>query len=309
MINKIILGFAMILLSVSTKAQNNANDVSLSFKSKNGHEVLPQKGDWSIGLSASGILQYTGNFFNGSTATNNAPAIVNANGPTILNGQHNLGGGAFFGKYMLSSQKALRTRFLINNYSETRTEYSLQNTLVTNPLLPNFVTDKYNKNTANYLLGIGLEKRKGNTRLQGIYGAEFFMGYLSENRTYTYGNDINLDFTSPNSYNFGNNINTLNGVNYSRAVEQNSGSSFYLGARGYIGAEYFFAPKMSIGLEVGYSLAVATTSEARRVDETFSISELKEVQVETKLGRNNGLSTYGLSLDNANAGLNLFLYF
>ena len=308
MINK-ILGFAMILLSVSTTAQNNANDVSLSFKSKNGHEVLPQKGDWSIGLSASSILQYTGNFFSGATATNNAPTFNNANGPAILNGQHNLGGGAFFGKYMLSSNKAVRARFLTNNYSETRTEYSLQNTLVTNPLIPSFVSDKYNRNISNYLLGVGLEKRRGNTRLQGIYGAELFMGYLSENRTYTYGNEMNLDFTSPNSYNFGGNLNALNGVNYSRSLEQNLGSTFYLGARGYIGAEYFFAPKMSIGLEVGYSLAMATNSDASRIDETFIVTDLKEVQVETKLKRNEGLSTYGLSLDNANAGLNLFLYF
>ena len=122
-------------------------------------------------------------------------------------------------------------------------------------------------------------------------------------------NEMNLDFTSPNSYNFGGNLNALNGVNYSRSLEQNLGSTFYLGARCYIGAEYFFAPKMSIGLEVGYSLAMATNSDASRIDETFSVTDLKEVQVETKLKRNEGLSTYGLSLDNANAGLNLFLYF
>jgi hypothetical protein len=308
MVKKTLI-FAMVLLSFASIAQTNLNEKSFSFKSKNGHEVLPQKGDWSIGLSASGLLQYAGNFLNGATATNTAPLFVNANGPAILNSQHNLGGAAFFGKYMLSSNKAIRVRFLLNNFSETKSGYVLENSLITNPLSPNFVIDKYTKNIANCVLGIGLEKRRGNNRLQGIYGAELFLGFLSEASTYSYGNDININFTSPNSSNFGNNLNGLSGVNFSRSLEERLGRTFYMGTRGYIGAEYFFAPKISLGVEVGYSLAMATNSDASRIDETFNASELKTVEVETKLKRNNGFSTFGISLDNANAGLNLFLYF
>lgn len=303
---KITLFAVMICVNAALIAQEVE---SYSFKSKNGHEVLPQEGNWAIGVSATSFLQYVGNMASGATTTNNAPTFGNGNGPSVLNGQHNLGGAAFLGKYMLSSKTAVRVRFLANAYSETRREYVAKNSLIINPLAPEFAEDEYTRGVSNFAIGAGLEKRKGNGRLQGIYGAELFVGFLSENRTVSYGNAMNADFTSPNSFNFFGNINNLGGVNYSRTTESNLGNTFYAGARGYVGVEYFVAPRISIGGEVGYSFAFAYNGEASRTDETFDPGSLSAVKVETKLKRNNNLSTFGLGLDNLNAGLNLFFYF
>ncbi|MEO1254952.1 MAG: hypothetical protein AAFY41_08710, partial [Bacteroidota bacterium] len=42
--------------------------------SKNGHQILPKQGDWSIGINASSILSYFGNAANG-TNFNNTPGF------------------------------------------------------------------------------------------------------------------------------------------------------------------------------------------------------------------------------------------
>lgn len=303
---KITLFAVMICVNVALMAQEVE---SYSFKSKNGHEVLPQKGNWALGVSATSFLQYVGNMASGATTTNNAPVFNNGNGPSILNGQHNLGGASVFGKYMLTGKTAVRVRFLANAYNETRREYVAKNSLITNPLSPEFAEDEYTRGVSNFAVGAGLEKRRGNHRLQGVYGAELFLGFLSETRSVSYGNEMNADFTSPNSTNFFGNINNLGGVNYSRTTDSDLGNTFYAGARGYVGVEYFVAPRISIGAEVGYSLAFAMNGEASRTDETFDPGSLSAVKVETKLKRNANLTTFGMGLDNVNAGLNLFLYF
>ena len=296
----------MIFVYVALMAQEVE---SYSFKSKNGHEVLPQKGNWALGVSATSFLQYFGNIASGATSTNNAPVFGNANGPSILNGQHNLGGASVFGKYMLSGKTAVRVRFLANAYNESRSEYVAKNSLINNPLAPEFAEDEYTRGVTNFAIGAGLEKRRGNNRLQGIYGAELFLGYLSESRSVNYGNEMNADFTSPTSTNFFGNINNLGGVNFSRTTELNLGNTFYAGARGYLGIEYFVAPRVSLGAEVGYSLAFAVNGEGSRTDETFDPGSLSATKVETKLMRNSNLTTFGMGLDNVNAGLNLFFYF
>jgi hypothetical protein len=44
-----------------------------------------------------------------------------------------------------------------------------------------------------------------------------------------------------------------------RLLSQSGGGTFGLGIRGFIGAEYFVLPKLSIGCEVGWGLAFLST--------------------------------------------------
>jgi hypothetical protein len=244
----------------------------------------------------------------GATATNTAPSVNNANGATVLGGNVGLGFG-FMGKYMLNGNTAARVRFNATTISETRREYVAANSLITNPLEPVFAEDEYTRMANNYSVALGLEKRKGSTRLQGIYGAEVFLGVFNESREFTYGNAMSADFTSPSSFNFVGNINNLGGVISSRTLEQNFGTQFFMGARGYVGVEYFVAPKISIGAEIGYSLGLLTNGEASRVDETFDPVALAPTKVTTKQKRNQNLSSFGWGLDNFNSNLNMFFYF
>ncbi len=88
----------------------------------------------------------------------------------------------------------------------------------------------------NLYATLGREWRRGNTRVQGYYGGEGILA-LGGNRTSTsYGNDFE---DLPNG-------------EYDEQVK--SGTSFGIGARAFMGVEYFVLPKLSINLEYGFGL-------------------------------------------------------
>ena len=91
--------------------------------------------------------------------------------------------------------------------------------------------DTYKASTLNLNLGLGKEWRRGSTRLQGFYGADALVGFASEKWSET-------------------NNTVANGT-------YKAGTSFNLGVNGFIGAEYFIFPKMSIGAQYNYGLQVA----------------------------------------------------
>lgn len=293
------IGFAQ------ANAQEKPAKTTGSFISKNGHEVLPQAGEWAIGFSASSFLNYTGNLLNGNAA-NSAPAFTNANGP-VINTLGNINGIAVMGKYMKRADLAYRMRFQANAYTNSRYNYVAKNSLVPNPLLPEYVEDKQTINNSAFLVGLGIEKRRGSSRLQGVYGGEIILGFVTEGRNYTYGNDMDVNFNAPvSTTNF---VTGASAATSTRAIEEDLGYQFFAGARGYIGAEYFFAPKMSIGAEVGYTLGFQTNASQSFVNETYDSGNLTAVNVETKRYANSGINSFGIGLDNLNAGLNLFVYF
>ena len=80
--------------------------------------------------------------------------------------------------------------------------------------------------------GLGKEWRRGSTRLQGFYGADALVGFSSTKWTETNNNAGNASF--------------------------NAGTSINLGVTGFIGAEYFLFPKMSIGAQYNYGLQIAS---------------------------------------------------
>ena len=290
---------------MQANAQEKPAKAAGSFISKNGHEVLPQAGEWALGFSASSFLGYTGNLLNGNTA-NAAPAFNNASAPTI-NTLGNLNGIAVMAKYMKRADLAYRVRFQANAYTNSRYNYVAKNNLVPNPLLPEYVEDKQTINNSAFLIGLGVEKRRGTSRLQGVYGAEIILGFVTEGRNYTYGNDMDVNFNAPvSTTNF---VSGTSAAVSSRVLSEDLGYQFFAGARGYIGAEYFFAPKMSLGAEVGYTLGFQTNASQSFVNETYDSGNLTAVNVETKRYGNSGLNSFGIGLDNLNAGLNLFVYF
>ncbi|MBP9185976.1 MAG: hypothetical protein KBE91_02545 [Bacteroidia bacterium] len=304
---KFILSALVIASSMGiANAQNAAG-----FTSKNGHVVLPQEGDWSFGISASPLLQYAGNLFSGANATNGAPAVANANGPFIQQLGANIGGVAFMGKYMKTATMAYKVRFQANVYSNTYNNYVAKSSATPNPLLPEFAEDQQVVNTAAFLLGGGIEKRRGSaTRLQGIYGGEVLLGYSTNAESMSYGNAMDADYNAPTStfFNTGGGVGG-SGSQSSRVIERELGSTFFAGARGYVGVEYFIAPKISLGAEVGYTLGVQLNGNQRTVSETFDAGTLQTVNVEAKTFRNQGITGFGMGLDNANAGVNLNFYF
>lgn len=79
----------------------------------------------------------------------------------------------------------------------------------------------------NVQVGLGKEFRKGTGKLQGFYGAMPFVGFAGGSMD----NGVNTTTTKP---------------------------TFSLGAKAFIGAEYFVFSKLAIGAELQYGLSLST---------------------------------------------------
>jgi hypothetical protein len=306
-ISSLCLGALLIgtTAQAQTDSTNSMPAKKHSFKSLHGHEVLPQKGDWAIGISATGFLNYIGNMMN-NTVSNTAPTFNSANEPSAF-GVGNLGGVALMGKYMRSNDFAYRVRFQVNAGSNTNRNDVLKSLPTPDPLNPVFVEDKLTTESHVALLSFGFEKRRGSSRLQGFYGAEAMVGFAGSTKKYNYGNGFTSDYNTPlATTDFNNGIANYQSV---RIKESFTGNRMLLGARGFIGAEYFFAPKMSLGGEIGYTLGVSTTGKGYNTTEQWFSGTGVTADVTTKTDGNGGLSSWGIGLDNINAGINLHLYF
>lgn len=264
-------------------------------ESKNGHKILPQKGDWGFGVNASSIIEYFGNAANGENF-NSSPGFnsISKNLPTAT----------IWGKYFLAADLAWRGGLDI--YAENNKDRFRVND--DNSLNPDVgVFDVRDIQQFGFTASLGLEKRKGNSRIQGVYGADVYVHYTSNNRTnIEYGNTITQSNQNPTSTNFGNpTVAPTPALGY-RLLEANLGNDFEMGLRGFIGVEYFFAPKMSIGGEFYYGVSYVSTSETAVTFEGYesSTNEVLETSTFTKGNRD-----IELGLRNTSAAINLFFYF
>jgi hypothetical protein len=57
----------------------------------------------------------------------------------------------------------------------------------------------------------------------------------------------------------------------SRVLSQKDGMSVTFGVRGFVGVEYFVAPKISIGAEFGWGLGMITTPRGKVETETWGV--------------------------------------
>ncbi len=265
---------------------------------KKGREILPQSGDIALGFNAVPMIDF-------ALRSLNYVSIFGGTGGTPNNGQGSAAQAVQYtannnnqivGKYFLDDNTAIRAKFGINAISGT----------VTNPVQDAIIADQASRGTVNeqlaaqlvtvddemafsrtnILLVGGLEKRRGYGRLQGFYGAELGFGLNSGANDYTYGNDFSGDYevehSSINNFNSllnGNNAGnpTLHDPNSTntgdpdniRRLRTEFRGSFTVGVRAFIGVEYFFAPKMSVGAEYGWGYAFTSGGKNIYADERF----------------------------------------
>lgn len=118
--------------------------------------------------------------------------------------------------------------------------------------------DTYKSSTFNLTAGLGKEWRRGSTRLQGFYGADALVGFSSTKWTETNNAAGNDSF--------------------------NAGTSINLGVTGFIGAEYFLFPKMSIGAQYNYGLQIASNGAAKYKPSGGSEVEVSKSSTDFSLG-------------------------
>lgn len=236
--------------------------------SKNGERILPEAKDWGISLDATKFIK-------------------NANLDFVTNIQ------TISGKYFKDSVTAFRGGIRTGFGSWLATSWVPDRTkALTTSAFPATIPLKENKWTRSYTaigLNFGIEKRRGKTRLQGVYGAEFGVFFLSLTDKFKYANQLNASsgtsgisvdstFDAMSSPIFGkaDNIDkspAIQGVTgYARVVERNSGLTFSFLARVFIGAEYFVLPKLSLGGEFGWGPNVTIQARSKTIYESIGIS-------------------------------------
>ena len=247
--------------------------------SKKGVPILPEAGDWAIGFDASSLLNYGGNLLNGAAGNGLAPmGDINAN--------------TIYGKYFVDANTAyrgmVRLGFGTTNNRTFVTDYSTGNIdPVTGALVDADATVENEAKTSamNITVGGGMEFRRGKGRLQGVYGPMAMISLGTSGTENVYGNALSA--TNP-------------GPAGGRVTETSNGSTFGLAIGAFGGVEYFFAPKMSLGAEIQWTIALNSTGTGESTSEAWTGTAVESTTTETA-----GSSSFGFDTrPNGNITLN-----
>ncbi len=243
--------------STTPKPAAKAPDAPVpAISSKKGEMFLPQAGDWAISLDATPWLNYLGNLLSSHGNVAPSSSFVNSN-------------QTFVWKYYTDNHTAYRVlaRIGFNSYSQNQ-EINSSDTSTSFPKVQ--VLD--NRHISNHFIGLGfgIEKRKGKTRLQGYYGAEFMFYISGSDTTFTYGNAYNANSnTQPGWYDWTSGT-TVNGL--PRTTQNGPGGTFGINLVAFLGAEYFIMPKIAIGGEFTWGILFHTTAKG-----SYAVEELNTV--------------------------------
>lgn len=307
------------------------NAFAQDLTSKKGEPFLPEAGDYAVSIDATSFLNYAGNFF-GKQNNNVAPTW------NFLNGNNTI-----TGKYFKDATTAYRVGIRLGFGSKTEKSMVVDRSVrdavpATNtyPTVNAMVENKWKQSNTNIGISVGLEKRRGKTRLQGFYGADAGIYLSSQSNKFTYGNalvanstsatapDVNVESTDGfANYGNANLVSQANapvaGINAAggRATVMKSGLTLAVGVRAFIGAEYFIAPKVSLGGEFGWGLGLTMTGKSKTTWESVgtpsavgSVPTVGTTEVVGGKGSSFGLDTDGKNgVFGPNASLRLAFHF
>lgn len=272
---------------------------------------LPEAGDITIGVNAVPFLNYLGNCF-GKTEKNEintqsiggVPAVPGLDNPTM----------SIFGKYFLTDQTALRLNVGIGVNSLTQGGYVQDDVAVEeNPQSLDLVEDTYKYRKSGMSIAVGYEWRRGGRRLQGYWGGQAILAYSNSKHIFGYGNAITEDNQDPTQY-----VDNGNDWTYyaskpvldnvggnSRLLMQSDGRSWTYGVGGFVGVEYYIAPKISVGCEMSLNLLWTSGGKKYQKSERYN-SKLNKVEENTRwTGKNDSSFRFGTE----NIGTSLFVAF
>lgn len=269
-----VLCLGMFIPTIAQEAtQNNA------VVNKRGVAILPQAGDFALGIDATPFLEYFGNAFNQSGGFNPAPYFSGVN-------------NTIYGKYFLEDNRAIRAKLHLNftqdKYKQTiKDDYAV---LVdpTNSLATAIDTRKQSTNWAD--LTVGYEFRRGKGRLQAFYGGEVMLGFGKQNNSFEYGNPLTESNQNPTTHSFAGYGNTAPAKGY-RVTDIKGGATFGVGLGGFVGIEYFFAPQISIGGEFSLGFDYYTRGQNETISEGYLGNGIKEYEYRSRAEGNTAFST------------------
>lgn len=279
---KIILSAILCVgILVPTIAQEASNPALVN---KRGIALLPEAGDYALGIDASPFLYYLGNMFFTGEGMDNYPPYFSGVAPS----QSQYG---IYGKYFLENDRAIRAKvsfdFGQNKYKQTvKDEFAL----AIDPLNEGATTvDVRQLKNRSIYLDLGYEFRRGKGRIQGFYGGELLLGYGRTINNYIYGNPLTDVKPNPATHNFGSNTTGL--TQGTRMLQNKGGATFAAGLGGFVGVEYFFAPQLSIGGELGLDFIYSITGQDEIKTEGMLNGQLQEYKYRSRNATNSSFET------------------
>jgi len=285
---------AVLFASIAIAQTPPTNSSETILLSKKGEPILPEAKDWALSVDASPFLTYTGKLLSNDGA--DAPAVNSlANYPLTIGG-----------KYFISAKQAYRARVRIGIASQTINNSVVDNQNTTLDTV--YIKDSRKSSATNVTLAFGKEFRRGKTRLQGFYGGEGIIGISTGKSIYSYGNTFSNLNVSPTSTDFV----TPTALGYasapanSRIQSESNGTGIKVAARGFVGAEYFIFPKLSIGLEFGFSLMYYNQNDGKLSSESWDAAA---GSVKNKTLAKSGSRGFGIDNDNSGGAIMLNFHF
>jgi hypothetical protein len=282
--------------------------------SAKGIPILPDSGEWALGFDAASLIRTAGNFFHHIDSTESQGTNFTSGSPVMT----------IYGKYCASSNKFYRTKLRIG-YGSEKINYEVPDKKTVDDTIQFNETYGADERTASHLditLSAGREFRRGKGRVQGYYGYEAFIGLGNKTVKNSFYNvlDSTMNAGSTEITTYTANVPTsdpygpLVDANGKRITEIKYGSSFSFGLRGFVGVEYFFAAKASIGGEFGWGLGIAShgasNTETVYYEAGLNPNSSNPGGPRTETHGNPGKSSgFGLDTDNAYGAVNLFFYF
>lgn len=246
----------MLCLSVFTVIGAMAQDDNRTAGTvnKRGNYILPKAGDFAIGVSVNPFASYLGNMFNGSD-DNDAPWLIGQNYELT-------------GKYFLRDNRAIRFSVDFGFYRNEMMDFVPdQARLITEPEVINpTVADRRFEKYNYFSVSAGYEFRRGYGRLQAFWGGEAYFAIDKNTGTAKYGNAMTDINQTPATSNF----NGDGSWNYvGERMLSYKDTYFTFGAKAFIGVEYFIAPKISLGAELGLRFGYKWLSQGVGKFETY----------------------------------------
>lgn len=213
---------------------------------------LPEKGDFAVGINLNPVLKFAGNVFNGSS--NNQLEYVG--GQSITSGLSAFDGSVYptvsiMGKYMIKDNFGLRINLGLLVANDKENAYVRDdNAYMLDPMSEKELIDSKVTKQSGMSLMLGTEWRKGNRRVQGVFGAGLMFGFSNRQTNYDYANELTTINQHPTSAQWDNEV----WKNDYRVLTRKETNNVFIGVVGSVGVEWFVAPKVALGAEMNLSL-------------------------------------------------------
>ncbi len=246
--NILLVALALFASSVVAQEANNSNQ-----STANTTDLFPKSGDYGFSISATPVVNFVGNMFNGTQNQN----IGQIGGDPLLS--DNYSGSPYptisiMGKYFYSDKIALRANIGVIFGNSRNSAYVADDLLrAQDPFSEADVIDIEKLTYSGASFAFGGEYRVGSGRVQGVLGVDLMYAYSVERARYTYGNAITELNQRPT---IGTNMPSYTAISSvmpnARLLNEYLGGHT-VGLVGHVGVELFVAPRISLGANINLS--------------------------------------------------------